>query len=512
MGFSKLGRKEALPSIIELLRTNNDKDPFLRHAGVLALTALGDRESLATAGKDVSASVRMGVLLAMRRLKSPDLKYFLADQDARLVLEAARAIYDVPVPEAMPSLAELISKPNPGTPITRRVLNAHFRLGAETNAMALAHFATNAVMAKPLREEALELLGLWSNPPVRDRVVGLYRPIAARGNEAAAKALAAIFPDLFQAGTDEIRLAAIRAAGSLKLKEVDLFSIVAQTNFAPRVRVEALQAMRDLKDARIGKALQVAQKDRSAVFRIAALRLQIQSQPDSVVKELRKILMEGSLSDKQSALEMLAQISGKSADGILSRWLDRLLEGKAEKELQLDILDAVRNRNSRTFRDKLKKYEGSLAATDDLAKYRPELFGGNATEGQKIFFERQEAACFRCHKIHGNGGDVGPELSDVGQKKSRDYILESIVYPNKQIAPGFDNVTLILKNGGSYAGQVKGTNATEITVNSPEDGLVKVAWKDIKEQKRGLSPMPGDLATLLSPKDIRNLVEFLAHP
>src|SRR5262249_43506684 len=153
----------------------------------------------------------------------------------------------------------------------------------------------------------------------------------------------------------------------------------------------------------------------------------------------------------------------------------------------------------------------SLSASDDLAKYRVSLFGGNAAEGRKIFYERQEAACFRCHKIKGNGGDVGPELSGVGHRQTREYILESIVYPNKQIAAGFDSVTLILNNGTVYAGQVKGTNQTEMTINSPEDGLVKVAFKDIKEQKRGLSPMPADLATILSKQDLRNLVEFLAR-
>lgn len=511
MGLSKLGRKEAVPSIVDLLRANNDKDPYLRHAGVMALTALGDRDSLAAAAKDSSAAARMGALLAMRRLNSPNLADFLHDQNPHLVLEAARAIYDVPVPEALPSLAALISKPNLGTPLTRRVLNAHFRLGSETNATALAHFATNVFMAEPLRQEALELLGLWSNPPLRDRVVGLYRPIAARGNEVAAQALLSVFPALIRTGTDDIRIAAIQAAGSLKLKNVDLYQIVVQTNFSPSVRVEALQAMRDLKDTHFSEALQVAQKDRNPVFHIAALRLQVQNQPDAAVSELRKILMNGSIPDKQSALGMLAQIPGKSADGVLSRWLDRLVQGKADKELQLDILEAAKKRNNRAFRTKLKRYQDSMSHSDDLAKYRPALFGGNADEGRKVFFERQEAACFRCHKVHGVGGDVGPELSGLLKRQSRDYILESIVYPNKQIAAGFENVTLTLKNGESYAGMVKGSNENEITLYTSEDGLIKVPVKDIKERKRGLSPMPNDLSTMLSLEDIRNLVEFLSR-
>ena len=511
MGLSKLARKEAVPSILNLLRVNADKDPYLRHAAVMALTTLSDPALLLAATKDSSASVRMGALLAMRRLKAPEVKTFLSDSDPRLVVEASRAIYDAPVSEALSSLAALISKPNLGTPITRRVLNAHFRLGSESNATALAQFATNTAMTEPLRAEALELLGIWSNPPLRDRIVGLYRPIAPRGNEAASMALNSVFADLLQRGPDGIRVAAIQSASQLKLKDVDFFSIVVQTNLNSRVRAEALQAMRDQKDPHLEKALQLAQKDKSAVFRIAALRLKIQSQPEAAVKELRSMLMEGSISEKQNALEMLSQIPGKSANGIISRWVDRLIKGDVEKELRLDIFEAATKRTGAGFRDKLKKYEATLSASDDLAKYRPALFGGNAAEGRKIFFERQEAACFRCHKIQGDGGDVGPELSGVGHRQTRDYILESIVYPNKQIAAGFDNVTVVLHNGNTYAGQVKSTNAIEMVINSPEDGLVKVAVKDIKQQQRGLSPMPNDLATILSQKDLRNLIEFLAE-
>ncbi len=511
MGLGKLGRKSAFAGIVTLLRANGDKDPYLRHAGVMALTSLADEETLAVVAKDSSASVRMGALLAMRRLKSPAIKSFLSDEDPRVVLEAARAIYDVPIPEAMPALAGVAIRPDSGNPIARRVLNARFRLGSETNAATLASCATNTTMPESLRVEAVELLGIWSNPPVRDRIVGLYRPINPRGNEAAVKAFGSVFAEVLQSGPDAVRVAAVQAATHLKLKDVDLFSIATQTNFSPRVRVEALQAMRDQKNARLEKAIQLAQKDPSSVFRVAALRLETQSEPEHAVKELRKLLMEGGIRDKQNALEMLASVPGKSADGIVSRWLDKMLQGKAEKELQLDILDAAAKRSGRAFRNKLKEYEDSLSASDALAKYRPAFFGGNAAEGRKIFFERQEAACFRCHKIHGEGGDVGPELSGIGQRQTRDYILESIVFPNKQIAAGFDNVTVYLHNGNSYSGQVKSTNEAEMVINSPEDGLVKVARKEIKQQQRGLSPMPNDLATILSQRDLRNLVEFLAH-
>ena len=145
-----------------------------------------------------------------------------------------------------------------------------------------------------------------------------------------------------------------------------------------------------------------------------------------------------------------------------------------------------------------------------MAKWRECLQGGNAEEGKKTFIERQDAACFRCHKISGEGGEVGPELTGVGQRQTREYLLESMLYPNKTIAPGFETVIVSLKNGTSYAGLVKAENATELVINSPEDGLLTVKKADITARDRGLSAMPEEMGNILSKTDMRNLVEFLS--
>ncbi len=53
----------------------------------------------------------------------------------------------------------------------------------------------------------------------------------------------------------------------------------------------------------------------------------------------------------------------------------------------------------------------------------------------------------RCHKVNGIGGEVGPDLTGIGKKQQRDYLLESIVDPNKQIAKGYETVVITLTNG-----------------------------------------------------------------
>jgi len=59
-----------------MLRENADKDPYLRHAGVMALTWIGDTDALLAAAKDGSSAVRMGVLLALRRLHRDEIATF----------------------------------------------------------------------------------------------------------------------------------------------------------------------------------------------------------------------------------------------------------------------------------------------------------------------------------------------------------------------------------------------------------------------------------------------------
>ena len=107
---------------------------------------------------------------------------------------------------------------------------------------------------------------------------------------------------------------------------------------------------------------------------------------------------------------------------------------------------------------------------------------------------------------------VGPDLADIGKRQTREYLLESILYPNKVIAPGFENVTLEMKNGDTLAGTVKSEDAEELVLNLAEDGSIQRVFKNqIEKRQRGLSAMPEGLANMLSKEDLRDVIEFLAE-
>ena len=138
------------------------------------------------------------------------------------------------------------------------------------------------------------------------------------------------------------------------------------------------------------------------------------------------------------------------------------------------------------------------------------LRGAGAGVGREIFAENAEAACMRCHKIKGEGGDVGPDLAGISAKYDRAYILQSITEPNAVIAPGFDNVLVTLKNGEMVAGLLNAEDASEVRLASLADGKKqKVKKADIKESATVPSAMPPGLGDVPGKRGLRDVIESL---
>ncbi|HKX61806.1 MAG TPA: PQQ-dependent sugar dehydrogenase, partial [Verrucomicrobiae bacterium] len=450
-------------ALLEFLRVNDDKDLYLRHAAVVALSRIADVNSLVAAANSASRAVRMGVLLTLRRLESPEVARFLRDPDPQLVLEAARAINDVPIDNAWPSLAAW--RPANGNQSTlnselvrftlRRTLNANFRMGGETNAQTLASFATQTNVLLATRVEALDLLALWGRPPGRDVIMGTWRPLPARASDIGANALRPVLPALLRDPVAEIKLAALRAARALKLQEAEPFALFSDPGQSSELRREALKTLAEEKHARFADALQLAFTDRDEAIRIEATRLQ-GNRID--VTHAGRVLQGGSIPEKQAALGVLAKSRAPAAVELIGRQLDSLLGSRLPKELALDVLEAAAFHPA--LRDRLTSYTNSLRKDDALAAWRPVLHGGQADAGRSTFYDNQQIACFRCHRLHGEGGEVGPDLTGLTAKHGREFLLESIVFPNKSIAAGFESSLITMKNGTEYAGLVKSESAT----------------------------------------------------
>ena len=513
LSVGKSGHREALPALRQMLLENDDRDPWLRHAGVMALTGIGDLDQLILQATNHSRAIRMATLLAMRRLHRAEIAMFLKDTDSAIVLEAARAINDEPIDGAMSDLANINLGAASSEPLVRRVLNANFHFGTAESAQTLAGFANRADLSEAMRVEALEELAEWTHPSGRDRVVGLWRPVAAaRQPDTAADALQRVFGEITGSAPEKVQVAAIHAAGSLGMaKSMPLLAgLITNTTISAQIRVEALKAAGALDKTRLEDLLSIARTDQNEELRKAAATLEVLLGSSKATARLAATLDRGTTGEKQAALLALGSVDDPAADDLLAQWLDSLRAGKVQKELQLDLLDAAVKRSSPLLKQKLAEYQASKPKDDPLAEYRETLFGGSSSRGKKVFFDKPEAQCVRCHRIEGIGADVGPDLSHIAAQKDREYFLESIVLPNKQIAQGFDSVMVTLKNDETYVGVLKSETADQLVINSPQTGLMTIKKGDIQSRKKSLSPMPEGIGQILSRQDIRNLIEFLS--
>ena len=192
--------------------------------------------------------------------------------------------------------------------------------------------------------------------------------------------------------------------------------------------------------------------------------------------------------------------------------MDRLVDGSLHKDLKLDVMEAAVAARQSSLSTRLKEYEGSLPNDDLLAAYRSTLHGGNARLGKTIFEERQELGCMRCHAVGDNGGNVGPKLKDASKKLTREHLLESMVDPNRRIAEGYDSVMVDLKDGESVSGVLKSESESELVLQSADGTVHTLSKSEIESRRSTLSPMPEGLIEMLTKRELRDLIEYLAQP
>lgn len=543
----------ATVGVVEMLRANDDEDPYLRHAGVFALQHLAHESTLTGLRNDLSTAVRRAALLTLRRLQRREVASFLRDRDPHLVNEAARAINDVPIPSAAPALAALLDQAsglarltgkaaplpsapsvpepvqdrrfaanlNPGggseilTSTLRRAINACFRAGHEEDAQRLARFALGWEDGSDLRAEALDALGDWAKPPPLDRVMGLWRPLPSRDPAPARAALLEILPKLIPQGPERVRLAAVRCVGRLGIREAG--SLLQKTYRQPgtpvAVRREILSALAANQDEQLDSVVALGLASPETTLRREAVRWAGQVRTPGTAALLDRLVgNETDVRLRQAAFETLGGLADPGAEEVLARWLDRLLAGQLAEELTLDVVEAARARPrpGQAITERLAKCEASGSTNSPVLEHAM-LQGGDAARGRIIFEERAEVSCLRCHAAKGQGGTVGPALDGIGSKRSRVELLDSILFPNRSLAPGFESATLTLQNGTAYSGVVKGEDAEEIRLDSPEDGgLIRIRKTEVTSRRAGLSAMPEGSAQFLSKRELRDLVEYLA--
>ena len=512
--LGKLGRTEAAPALIEYLRRNNDRDAYERHAAVFALSRLRPLEALAAARRDSSKAVRLGVLLAYRRIGDAAAGEFLQDSDPFIVREAARAVNDQPIVAAYPALAaKLADAPLDDEPLMLRVLNAHFRLGQPENARALAKFAGSAQAPAALRVEALTHLAAWANPRARDRLVGVYRPLEPRDGAAAVAALEPLLPTLLGRGSHAVQEQAVKAVEALQLRAAgpELRRLARRDSASATVRTEALRVLDVLNDPELLPTVKAAGESNVPAVRLAALPLLARLAPQEALPVIER-LINGTPAEQRGAFTALGRLDLPETERLLVQALERLASGAIDPAAQFELLEVAEKSSSPRVQEKVTQQKEAWAtAADPLAPFRGALAGGNRRRGGDVFYDHAVMACVRCHKVSGSGGDAGPDLTTVGAHRTPEYLLESIIKPSAQITPGFDVVSITLQDGTAEAGTLLDETADTLVLRRPDNSEVTLPRQQVKSREAAPSSMPEIYAHVLTRTELRDLMAFLQN-
>jgi putative heme-binding domain-containing protein len=134
---------------------------------------------------------------------------------------------------------------------------------------------------------------------------------------------------------------------------------------------------------------------------------------------------------------------------------------------------------------------------------------GNIENGKRVF-SSVTAACASCHKVKGQGTEVGPDLSEIGSKLAKEALYESILDPSAGISFGYEAHQLELTSGDEPYGLIVSDTPEEVAVKNNTGVVTRYKKSEIKSrQQMKLSIMPAGLQQAMSINELVDLIEYL---
>jgi putative heme-binding domain-containing protein len=133
---------------------------------------------------------------------------------------------------------------------------------------------------------------------------------------------------------------------------------------------------------------------------------------------------------------------------------------------------------------------------------------GSPQSGKNLF--ETTATCAKCHKVRGAGKEVGPDLSEIGSKLSKEALFVSILDPSAGISHNYETYLIELVSGNVLSGVVV-SQTDELVVLKTKEAIEKSVDKDDIElmKKTEISLMPADIVKTMTKNQLADLVEYL---
>jgi putative heme-binding domain-containing protein len=134
---------------------------------------------------------------------------------------------------------------------------------------------------------------------------------------------------------------------------------------------------------------------------------------------------------------------------------------------------------------------------------------GDHLLGKDVF--NKAGTCIKCHRVRGEGKEVGPDLSEIGSKLTKEALLVSILDPSAGISHNYETYRIILNSGNVVSGILVSKTDAAITIKTAEAIDKVLLLSDIDEMSKSpVSLMPADIQKAMTAKDLVNLLAFLS--
>jgi putative heme-binding domain-containing protein len=315
---------------------------------------------------------------------------------------------------------------------------------------------------------------------------------------------------------ESARIAAMQLAGLWHIEPLRqrLAEAARATNTAESVRRAAMEGLAALGGsqsrqllAELASPSQPSHIREMAIVSLAAIDLRAAAGPAADFLASAKqsdagLIFETFLGRKDGAPILAAALAGHNLPADVARTGIRAVRGMGRDLPQL--VEAI------TKAGGLKAGPRILSALEMRHLVTEVLIHGNAAHGEEVF-RRKDLLCLKCHALGGAGGQVGPDLSSVGASAQVDYLVESILQPNKAVKENYHSMVVTTKEGRFFTGiKVRETN-TDLVLRDAEDREVAVPLSAIEDKAMGGSLMPDGLADTLTRTELVDLVRFLSE-
>ena len=135
---------------------------------------------------------------------------------------------------------------------------------------------------------------------------------------------------------------------------------------------------------------------------------------------------------------------------------------------------------------------------------------GDPVSGKLVFDKK--GTCIKCHKVAEAGKEIGPSLTEIGSKLSKEAMFVSILDPSAGVSHNYETYAIALSSGNVLSGIVVSRSDEEVVVRNAEgiDRVIRVSEID-EIIKTGVSLMPADLQKVMTVQELVNVVAYLSQ-